>query len=135
MHHVVNKENYCQIWTWPFNFISLYFVLTFAMKLKDANYKSHWNVLVFCEQWKMVSDLNISHETMSYFISFLMFGFTLFIKLRNFHFKSHWNTLIFFDKKDMVCALKMPHGKMSDFVSFPLFAFNLVINLKVIKIL
>ena len=44
------------------NFISIYlFVLTLAMKLKDANYKSHWNILVYWDQWKMISDLNMFH--------------------------------------------------------------------------
>ena len=28
------------------------FVLTFAIKLKDDNYKSHRNILVFCNEWK-----------------------------------------------------------------------------------
>ena len=33
------------------DFISLYlFVLTFAMKLKNDNYKSQLNILVFCDQ-------------------------------------------------------------------------------------
>ena len=30
------------------------FVLNFAMKLKDDNYKSHWNILVFYDQLKMI---------------------------------------------------------------------------------
>ena len=68
------------------------------MKLKDANYKSHRNILVSCDRWKMMSDLNISHEKMSDFVSLSSFGFTLGIKLRNFDFESHWNTLIFFDQ-------------------------------------
>ena len=34
-----------------FNLISSYFfVLTFAMKLKGANYKIQCNILVFCDQ-------------------------------------------------------------------------------------
>ena len=34
-----------------FDLISLYlFVLTFTMKLKDANYKSHRNILLFSDQ-------------------------------------------------------------------------------------
>ena len=49
----------------------------------------------------MMSDLNISHEKMSDFVSFPLFGFVLVIKLRNFDFESHWNTLIFFDEKRM----------------------------------
>ena len=79
-----------------FDFTSLYlFVLTFAMK--ETNCKSHWNILVFCDQWKILSDLNMSHG--KNFVSFPLFGFTLVIKLRNFDFESSWNTLILFDKK------------------------------------
>ena len=37
----------------------------------------------------MVSDLNISHEKMSDFASFPLFGFTLVIKQRNFDFEDH----------------------------------------------
>ena len=37
----------------------------------------------------MVSDLNMSHEKMSYFVSFPLFGFTLVIKLRNVDFEGH----------------------------------------------
>ena len=36
-----------------------------------------------------MSDLNMSYEKMSDFVSFALFGFTLFIKLRNFDFKGH----------------------------------------------
>ena len=63
------------------------FVFTFAMKWKSANYKSHWNIEVFC--WPMkndVSDLNMSYEKMSDFVSFPLFGFILVIKLRSFYF-------------------------------------------------
>ena len=69
----------------------------FAMK--SANYKSHQNILVFYNQWKIMSDLNMSHEEMSDFVLFPLFGFTLVIKLRNFDIESHWNAWIFFDKK------------------------------------
>ena len=80
-----------------FNFISLYLlVLTFVMKLKDANYKSHWTILVLFDQWKKMSDLNMSHEEMSDFVSFPLLGFTLVIKLRNFDFQSYWKTLNIF---------------------------------------
>ena len=37
----------------------------------------------------MVSDSNMSHEKMSDFISFPLFGLTLVIKLRNFNLKGH----------------------------------------------
>ena len=36
----------------------------------------------------MVSDWNMSHEKMSDFVSFPLFGLTLVIKLKNFDFKS-----------------------------------------------
>ena len=83
----------------PFDFISLYLlVLTFSVKLKDANYKSHWNVLVFCGQWKMISDLNMSHEKFCDFVSVQLFGFFGDITDK-FYFLNHWNTLTFFAKK------------------------------------
>ena len=47
----------------------------------------------------MMSDLNISHEKRSDFVSFPLFVFTFVIKLKNIDFESHWNTLITSDKK------------------------------------
>ena len=91
------------------------------MKLKEANYESQWNILVFCGQWKMMSDLNMSHGKVSDLVLFSLFWFTLAIKLRNFDSESHWNT---FDKK--ICPMKV----ISDFVSFPLFGFTLTKNLR-----
>ena len=41
----------------------------------------------------MMSDLNMCHEKMLDFVSFLLFGFALTIKLRNFDFESHWDIL------------------------------------------
>ena len=111
-----------------------FFMLTSAMKLKDAGYKSHWNILVFCDQWKMISDLNTSHGKI--FVSFPLFGFTLVLKVRNFDFESHWSTLIFYDKKNKKrydVRFDYVHGEMSDFVSFPWFEFTLVIKLKHFK--
>ena len=78
----------------PFDFISSC-LFVFTMKLKHANYKSHWNILVFYERWKMMSDLDIPHGKMSNFTSFPLFGFILDIKLRIFDFESHWNVLTF----------------------------------------
>ena len=78
----------CQICKCPVLF-SFLFVPTFAMKLQVANYESHWNILVFWDQSKMISDLNMSHGKMSDFVSFPLFGFNLVIKLRNFDFQSH----------------------------------------------
>ena len=37
----------------------------------------------------MTSDLDMSHEKMSDFVSFLLFGFVLVIKLRSFDFENH----------------------------------------------
>ena len=82
-------------------------VFTIAMKLKDANYKSHWNILAFCDQWYMTSDLNMSYGKMSDFASFSFLAFNLVKKLKNFDFWSHWNTLTFLDKKNMVYDLNM----------------------------
>ena len=71
------------------------------MRSKTANYKSHWNILVFYDQWKITSDLNKSLGKMSDFVSFPWFGFILVIKLRNFNFESHWGTLICPDEKSV----------------------------------
>ena len=92
------------------DFISIYlFVLTFPVKLKTTNYKSLWNFLVFYDQWKIISNLNMSHWNMSNFVLFWLFEFTLFIKLRNFDFESHWNTLIFLNTLNSqvwLCSVK-----------------------------
>ena len=112
------------------NSISFYlFVLTFAMKFKEANYKSFKYFIIF---WPMKNDVNLNtfHRKMSDCVSFSLFGFTVVIRLRNFDFESHWNIWIFFDKKDMVSNLNIFYGKMSDFVSFPLFGFTLVIKVR-----
>ena len=77
------------------------FVLTFTLKLKDTNYKNHWNNLVLCDQWNMTSVLNMSHGKMSDFVSFVLLAFSLVIKLRNFNFDIHSNNLIFLIKKMM----------------------------------
>ena len=83
------------------------FVLTFAMKLKDGNCENHWNILVRWDQWKMISDLNMSHEKMFDFVSLALLEFTSVIKLRNFGFESHWNTSIFFIKMYMTSDLNV----------------------------
>ena len=44
---------------------------------------------VFCDQKKVISDLNISHGKISDFVSFPLFGLTSVIELRNFDFQSH----------------------------------------------
>ena len=100
----------------PFNFISLYVcVFTFTMKLKDPNYKSYWNILVFCDQWKMMSDVSMSDGKTCHLALSLLFGFPLVITLRNSVPESHWNTLILFDKKDMTSDLNISIEKLPDF--------------------
>ena len=43
----------------------------------------------------MTSDLNMAHEKMFDFVSFLLFGFTLIIKLRNVDIESRLNMYIY----------------------------------------
>ena len=95
-----------------FHYIFVLFVLNFAMKLKDDNYKSHWNILVFYNQLKMIFEYVPWKNVWFCFISL---GFTLVINLRNFDFESHWNTLIFFDRK-MILDLTMSCQTLSDLV-------------------
>ena len=88
MHYFVGKEKYCLI----------YFTLLVCAHYKSANYKSanykiHWNILVLYDQWKMMSDLNMSDVKMSDFVSFPLFGYTLAIKRINFRFESYWNNI------------------------------------------
>ena len=80
-----------------FHFTCLHLIL--KMKWKDAKYKSHWNIFIFCDQWKMMSDLNKSYGKIPDFVSFPLFRFIAVIKLTNIDSESHWNILIFFDKK------------------------------------
>ena len=74
------------------------FGFNFVKKLKNLNFESHWNTLIFFDKKDVVSDLNISYGKMSDFLSFPLLGFTLVRKLRNFDFESHWKINIF-DKK------------------------------------
>ena len=60
-----------------------------VIKLKNFNFESHWNTLMFFDKKIMVSDLKIFHGKISEFISFPLFGFTLFIELRNFDLEGH----------------------------------------------
>ena len=46
-------------------------------------------MLVFCDQWKMMPNLNTSHKKISDFVLFQLFIFTLVTKLRNFDFESY----------------------------------------------
>ena len=100
MYYFVNKDKYCQIWTclvW-FYFTVLVFA-HFCNEIEKFQLYTSLKCLVFYGQWKIMSDLNMSHGKMSDFVSFPLFGFTLVIKLRNFDFESHWNIFIIFDKE------------------------------------
>ena len=82
MHHVVDKEKSCQICT--LCLISLHFTclgspLQWNRKMPIIN-KSHWNILVFCNHWKLISDLNMSYGKIPDFVSFPLFEFTVVIK-------------------------------------------------------
>ena len=63
----------------------------------------------------MTSDVNMFHEKMSNFGSFLLLGFTLVTKPRNCDFESHWNILILFYKKKM-WDLNMSYQTLSDLI-------------------
>ena len=126
MYYFVNEKNAVRFASDPWDFISLYLILlTFAMRLKSANGKSHWNVLIFCD--------HVRFEYVHYknvwfcFVSIVWFHFSH--KIENFQL---WKSLKYFNmfwfKK--LLDLNMSHGKMSDFVSFPLFGFTLVIKLR-----
>ena len=84
-----------------FNFTYLF--SHFAMKLKDANYKSHilYSHKYFSIILPMKNDARSEYITWKCLIlfNFHCSWFTLVLKLRNFDFKSQWKTLIFFDKK------------------------------------
>ena len=47
-------------------------MLTFTTKLKDANYKSHWNTLVSFDQWKMMSDWLWPMENVWFYFIFIV---------------------------------------------------------------
>ena len=113
MYFFVSDKKCCQICTYPVYLL----VLTSAMKLKDANYKSHWTILVLFDQWKKMSDLNMSHEDMSDFVLFPLLGFTLVIKLRNFDFQSYWKILnIFLVNKKPMAGLNISFQTVADLV-------------------
>ena len=83
-------------------FILIFVSTHFCNEIERCQLLKLWKyILVFCEQWKMIWDLNMSHEKMSGFVSFLLFGLTLLIKPREFNFKSHWNTIFFIRKRDL----------------------------------
>ena len=70
--------------------LMIFFFLFFRPRiLRKKRKKRGCCILIFCilmEQWKMMSDLNISYGKMSDFVSFPLLVFTLVIKQRNFGF-------------------------------------------------
>ena len=65
MFYFADKEQCCQICTCSLWFyFNLFVCVHFCNELKSF---SHWNILVLCVQWKMMSDLNISHGKRSDF--------------------------------------------------------------------
>ena len=49
---------------------------------------SHYTFIFLIKNY-MMSDANMNHGKMSYFVSFPLFGFTLVVKLRNLDFENH----------------------------------------------
>ena len=91
----------------------------FAMKLKEVNFwhlqksffKSHWNILVFCNQWK-ISDLNLSYGKVSDFILIPFFWVHFGHKTEKFSF---WQSLkyffnIFWSKNDVRFEYVLPNS-------------------------
>ena len=78
------------------------------MKLEDANYKSHWNHLGFCDQWKMMSNLNVLHRDMSDFVSFPLFRYFSH-KIDKFWFWKSLKYFIVLIKKDVITDLNMSY--------------------------
>ena len=66
-----------------------YFHFLLVIKVINFDFESHRDTLIFLIKKDMTSDLNMSYEKMSDFISLPLLGFTLVIKLRNFDFESH----------------------------------------------
>ena len=81
------------------DFVSIpLWTVTFVIKMRDLDFKLHWNTLTFFDQ-KMMSDLNVPHGKMPDIVSIPLFALTFVIKLRDYNFTSHWDTLSFYDQK------------------------------------
>ena len=65
------------------------FRFTLVIKLRNFDFESHRNTLLFFDKKDMTSDLNMLHGRMPELVSFPLFRFTLVIKLRNFDFEIH----------------------------------------------
>ena len=112
------------------------FHFTFLCLLLRRNWKmpisSHWNNSVFCDQWKMMSYLNMSYGKISHLCSLTheakKFRFWKPLKYLFFYKKRYDADLNMSHGKRYDADLNMSHGKMPDFVSLPLFGFTLVIK-------
>ena len=68
----------------------LLFVFTFVIKLKNFDFGSYWNTLIFFDKkWCGVRFEYIPWSNV-WFCFISMHGYTLVKKLRNFDFESHW---------------------------------------------
>ena len=78
MYYFINKVKYCQICICP---VWLYFTLLvcahFCNEIERCQMQKSLKYLVYCDQRKMMSDLNMSYEKTSDFVSFPFFEFTL----------------------------------------------------------
>ena len=92
------------------------FVLTFAMTLKSANYKNHWNTLVFYNQWKIMSDLIYVPWANAWFWFNSIVWFTLVIKVKIEILKIK-NSLIF-SNLGSCCQIKICPGVFFFFFSY-----------------
>ena len=92
MYYFVNKKN-----TVRFTHVLCDFILLFLCSNLQGDWKvhhkSHLNILVFYDQWKITPDLNMSHGKISdfFFIRIVRVHFNH--KIEKFWFWKYWNTL------------------------------------------
>ena len=85
------------------DFVSfLLFRFTLVIKLRNFDFESHWNTLIFFGRKR--HGIIFEYVPLTYLNMFHipLFLFTLVTKPWNFNFESHWNTLILFNKKNDV---------------------------------
>ena len=70
-------------------FILIFVRACFCNEIERCQSWKPIDILAFCDQWNMMSDLNMSREKMSDFVSCVLFGFPSVIKLRKFDFENH----------------------------------------------
>ena len=104
------------------------FVHTFALKLKGANYKSHWNNLAHCEQWNMISIL--TKCPMEKCLILFHFNYLGFLYSQNWEIFKAIELFQCFWWKTYDVRFECVLWKMSDFVSFPLLGFTFFMKLR-----